>query len=43
MAFIAVLATIAFLLFVVMLSGVKIIRPYERGLVERLGRYRDTV
>ncbi len=43
MAFIVVLATIAFLLFIVVLSGVKIIRPYERGLVERLGRYRDTV
>ncbi len=43
MAFIVVLATLAFVLFVVVLSGVKIIRPYERGLVERLGRYRDTV
>src|SRR3712207_515879 len=43
MAFIIVLAAIAFLLFVVVLSGVKIIRPYERGLVERLGKYRDTV
>ena len=43
MALIVVLATLAFVLFVVVLSGVKIIRPYERGLVERLGRYRDTV
>ena len=43
MAFIIVLAAIAFVLFVVVLSGVKIIRPYERGLVERLGKYRDTV
>src|SRR3712207_811776 len=43
MAFIIVLAAIAFLLFVVVLSGVKIIRPYERGLVERLGKYRSTV
>jgi regulator of protease activity HflC (stomatin/prohibitin superfamily) len=43
MAFIVVLATLAFVLFVVVLSGVKIIRPYERGLVERLGKYRDTI
>jgi regulator of protease activity HflC (stomatin/prohibitin superfamily) len=43
MAFIIVLAAIAFVLFVVVLSGVKVIRPYERGLVERLGKYRDTV
>ena len=43
MAFIIVLAAFGFVLFVVVVSGVKIIRPYERGLVERLGRYRDTV
>jgi len=43
MAFIVVLAAMAFVLFVVVVSGVKIIRPYERGLVERLGKYRDTV
>ncbi|HVE45391.1 MAG TPA: SPFH domain-containing protein [Acidimicrobiales bacterium] len=43
MAFVIVLAALAFVLFVVVVSGVKIIRPYERGLVERLGKYRDTV
>ena len=43
MAFIVVLAALALVLFVVVASGVKIIRPYERGLVERLGKYRDTV
>ncbi|MGQ0521199.1 MAG: SPFH domain-containing protein [Actinomycetota bacterium] len=43
MAFIIVLAAVGFVLFVVVVSGVKIIRPYERGLVERLGKYRDTV
>ncbi|MGH9283710.1 MAG: SPFH domain-containing protein, partial [Acidimicrobiales bacterium] len=43
MAFIVVLAALAFVLFVVVVSGVKIIRPYERGLVERLGKYRDTI
>lgn len=30
-------------LFVFLASSVKIIRPYERGLVERLGKYRATV
>ena len=43
MAFIIVLAALAVVLFMVVASGVKIIRPYERGLVERLGKYRDTV
>jgi regulator of protease activity HflC (stomatin/prohibitin superfamily) len=43
MAFIVVLAALGFVLFVVVVSGVKVIRPYERGLVERLGKYRDTV
>jgi regulator of protease activity HflC (stomatin/prohibitin superfamily) len=41
-AVIIVLAAILFVLFVVMVSGVKIIRPYERGLVERLGKYHAT-
>jgi len=43
MFFVIVLAALALVLFVVVASGVKIIRPYERGLVERLGKYRDTV
>ncbi len=42
MAVIIVLAAIAVVLFVVVLSAVKIIRPYERGLVERLGKYHAT-
>ncbi len=42
MAVIIVLAAILLVLFVVVLSGVKIIRPYERGLVERLGKYHAT-
>ncbi|HEX2273085.1 MAG TPA: SPFH domain-containing protein [Acidimicrobiales bacterium] len=42
MALIIVLAAIGFVLFVVVVSGVKIIRPYERGLVERLGKYHAT-
>jgi regulator of protease activity HflC (stomatin/prohibitin superfamily) len=43
MAAVLVLAVLAVLLFVVAASGVRIIRPYERGLVERLGRYKTTV
>src|SRR5688500_984766 len=36
------LGIIALLLFVFVAQGVRIIRPYERGLVERLGKYRST-
>ena len=44
MEFLAVvLAALALVLFAVVVSGVKIIRPYERGLVERLGRYHATM
>ncbi|MEW6152927.1 MAG: SPFH domain-containing protein [Actinomycetota bacterium] len=42
MSVIVVLAAIAFVMFVVVVSAVKIIRPYERGLVERLGKYHAT-
>ncbi len=42
MAVIVVLAAIAAVLFAVVVSGVKIIRPFERGLVERLGKYHAT-
>jgi len=42
MTVIVVLAALAVVLFVVVLSAVKIIRPYERGLVERLGKYHAT-
>ncbi|MCZ7527810.1 MAG: SPFH/Band 7/PHB domain protein [Acidimicrobiia bacterium] len=43
MAAVIVLAVLAFLLFVFAASGVRIIRPYQRGLVERLGRFKATV
>jgi regulator of protease activity HflC (stomatin/prohibitin superfamily) len=43
MAFVIVFAAIAILLLAVVISGVKIIRPFERGLVERLGKYHATV
>ena len=39
----ALIAFGALLVLVVVLSGIKIIRPYERGLVERLGKYHATV
>jgi len=43
MAVVIVLAAVAFVLLTIVVSGVKIIRPYERGLVERLGKYHATV
>jgi regulator of protease activity HflC (stomatin/prohibitin superfamily) len=42
-AAVVVLAVLAALLFLVAASGVRIIRPYQRGLVERLGRYKATL
>jgi regulator of protease activity HflC (stomatin/prohibitin superfamily) len=42
-AAIALLAIIVLGLFVVAATGLKIVRPYEKGLVERLGRYRETL
>ncbi len=42
-AVVALLAIIVFGLFVVAATGLKIVRPYEKGLVERLGRYRETL
>jgi regulator of protease activity HflC (stomatin/prohibitin superfamily) len=43
MELIVLLAAVAVVLFAVVASGVKIIRPFERGLVERLGKYHGTV
>src|SRR2546421_26995 len=43
MVFIIILVVLAVLLLVLSASMVKIIRPYQRGLVERLGRYHATV
>ena len=37
------LAIIAFFLFVYVASGVRIVRPYQRGIVEQLGKYKETV
>ncbi|HMF05291.1 MAG TPA: SPFH domain-containing protein, partial [Acidimicrobiia bacterium] len=43
MAAIIVLAIVAFLLFILAFTCIKIVRPYQRGVVERLGRYKGTV
>jgi len=43
MAFVILLGAVAFVFFAIVVSAVKIIRPYERGLVERLGKYHATV
>ena len=37
------LAVIAFFLFVYVASGVRIVRPYQRGVIEQLGKYKTTV
>ena len=42
-AVVALLAVIVLVLFIVAGTGLKIVRPYEKGLVERLGKYRATV
>ena len=43
MVYVIVLVVLAVVLLVVSAASVKIIRPYQRGLIERLGRYRATV
>ena len=43
MAAVIILAVLALLLFIVAFSSIKIVRPYQRGVVERLGRYKATV
>jgi regulator of protease activity HflC (stomatin/prohibitin superfamily) len=37
-----VLAIVAIFLFILIASGVRIVRPYQRGVVEQLGKYRST-
>ncbi len=36
------LLILAFIVFVYVAMGVKIVRPYQRGVIERLGRYKET-
>ncbi|MCO8127116.1 SPFH/Band 7/PHB domain protein [Acidimicrobiia bacterium EGI L10123] len=38
-----VLAVLGFFLFVYVAAGVRIVKPYQRGVVERLGKYKETV
>jgi regulator of protease activity HflC (stomatin/prohibitin superfamily) len=42
-ALVIVLAVLVFVMLVYVLSGLKIVRPYQRGIVERLGKYKETV
>ena len=37
------LAILAFFLFVYVIAGVRIVRPYQRGVVEQLGKFKETV
>ena len=40
---IVVLAVAAFVVFIIAATGLKIVRPWEKGLIERLGKYQRTV
>ena len=40
---IVVLVAAAFVVFVIAARGLKIVRPWEKGLIERLGKYQRTV
>jgi len=42
-ALIIVLAVLGFFLFVYVAAGVRIVKPYQRGIIERLGKYKETV
>lgn len=41
--FLVSLAVVAFVIFVIAATGLRIVRPWEKGLIERLGRYQRTV
>lgn len=43
MVLVAVLVVLALFLFVYVAAGVRIVRPYQRGLVEQLGKYKETI
>jgi len=43
MVLVAVLGILALFLFVYVAAGVRIVRPYQRGLVEQLGKYKETI
>ncbi|UCC41635.1 MAG: SPFH/Band 7/PHB domain protein [Candidatus Aminicenantes bacterium] len=37
-----ILITLAFVIFIIAATGIKIVRPWEKGLIERLGKYQRT-
>ena len=43
MAYVILLAVVAVVLFVFIAKGVKIVNPYQKGLIEQLGKYKETV
>ncbi len=43
MVAVVVLVVLAAFLFIYVASGVRIVRPYQRGLVEQLGKYKETI
>ena len=43
MAIVIVLAAIAAIVLLFLAAAIKIVRPYQRGIVERVGKYKDTV
>ena len=43
MAYVILLAVVALVVFVFVAKGVKIVNPYQKGLIEQLGRYKGTV
>ncbi len=42
MELVIILAAIVLVLFIYVAAGVRIVRPYQRGIVERLGKYKET-
>ena len=42
MVFVIVAIAVVIVIIAVLAAGVKIVRPYQRGLVERLGKYKTT-
>ena len=43
MPYVIVVLVLALVLFVYVYTGVKIVRPYQKGLIEQLGKYKTTV
>jgi regulator of protease activity HflC (stomatin/prohibitin superfamily) len=41
--FVVVLLVLAFVIFIIAMTGLRIVRPWEKGLIERLGKYQRTV